>query len=1028
MASTSNPFKQGQIVVPKFKGTDYKDWAYAMQAALEGVDLWLISGAPDPDHIDRPGFADPNAPTQAEITAQAQWDTADGRTIGYLKSYCERTVMERVLCNVVTAGRISSKGIWDELKALYDTTSATKVFALFRQTREWRLDANKHPITQLDVLDFLYQQLETNGVTLDSFIQAMTLLSAIPSQWEPFVTPKLLEGGAITTVTYQAAKDAVHFHWDSLQAQRIAKKAPAQVQKLSNVPRKGKTPSFQEQTAPHSGSLASGSKKKGKRGTRGKGKGKGKANWGKVHFISTASAVPNTAHSIATITPQGLQQCIAVEDPETSSFGSGPYSSFNEAITLAQRIGECPSPRTIQALEEDIIRSVPTPCSSPPPLSPESMDSRDSFGYSAAEREAISLCFLPRRNSEPVYLGPGFNRPHMAVDEADLTLEMMDNDRGNTPASDCVSLFGDFDPNDAGASGWDNLYQDDDGYAPLSFISHTATNSSSECAWTKMGLIAALGESERALLSKVACPCKIKSLCTCIAPSLDWMLDSGATIHVTPSKNDFIAYEPYDSPQRVRTASGTDKVLQILGHGTVLIQHVFTDKGIQRKELLRIQDVVHCPGVIARILSLALLLKEGLRVYGNAAGLTLFIEGRKNIPFMRCEPRAPHKSLYWLKAEKRDTSGLFTVFKEDYFLMHRRLGHPSNKVLRHAKESTAGFPSINIPSSNPLCRGCALGKMANQSFPLSKSRAKHPLWKIHSDLKSFPIESYHRHKYFISFVDDNTSFAWITLLRAKSSAITALHQFLAMIETQFGTTVREWMSDAGGEYKSDAFLAVLKDKGIKVLQSAPHTPQQNGRAERFNRTIMDKAEAMRHEACLPDKWWEFAVEHAVHIYNRTPVERLNWRTPLERVHNGVPDISHLRVFGCGAYAFVPPDVRKDKLAPKSELMIYLGVAEGLKAHRFMRSNGRLFYAAKALFDEELFPKCQTQKPWATTRVNKPVLEQPPHQPNEDAPLAFPPSFSKDSLRQDPDPPILPAPLLPPPQRPLPPPRPVRSPA
>ena len=90
-----------------------------------------------------------------------------------------------------------------------------------------------------------------------------------------------------------------------------------------------------------------------------------------------------------------------------------------------------------------------------------------------------------------------------------------------------------------------------------------------------------------------------------------------------------------------------------------------------------------------------------------------------------------------------------------------------------------------------------------------------------------------------------------------------------MIWNQFRTTIKEWMSDAGGEYKSDAFLKVLKGNGIKVLQSAPHIPQQNGRAERFNRTIMDKAEAMQHEACLPDNWWEFTVEPAVNLYVKT---------------------------------------------------------------------------------------------------------------------------------------------------------------
>ena len=60
------------------------------------------------------------------------------------------------------------------------------------------------------------------------------------------------------------------------------------------------------------------------------------------------------------------------------------------------------------------------------------------------------------------------------------------------------------------------------------------------------------------------------------------------------------------------------------------------------------------------------------------------------------------------------------------------------------------------------------------------------------------------------------------------------------------------MSDAGGEYKSDAFDLMLKNKGIKILQSTPHTPQQNGHAKRFIWTLMEKSETMRLDANLPD--------------------------------------------------------------------------------------------------------------------------------------------------------------------------------
>ena len=84
--------------------------------------------------------------------------------------------------------------------------------------------------------------------------------------------------------------------------------------------------------------------------------------------------------------------------------------------------------------------------------------------------------------------------------------------------------------------------------------------------------------------------------------------------------------------------------------------------------------------------------------------------------------------------------------------------------------------------------------------------------------------------------------------------------------------------------------------------------QQNGRAERLIRTLMDKSEAMRHEACIPDSWWEFSFEQAIHVYNRTPMRRLKWQTPHEGIKGEVPRIDHLRVFGCGAYVHIPANI------------------------------------------------------------------------------------------------------------------------
>ena len=78
-------------------------------------------------------------------------------------------------------------------------------------------------------------------------------------------------------------------------------------------------------------------------------------------------------------------------------------------------------------------------------------------------------------------------------------------------------------------------------------------------------------------------------------------------------------------------------------------------------------------------------------------------------------------------------------------------------------------------------------------------------------------------------------------------------------------------SDRGGEYTSDSFTAHLKFYGIVHQKMVAHSPQQNGQAERWNRTIMEKATAMLHHAGLSHGFWQLAVDTTVHIYNCQPM-------------------------------------------------------------------------------------------------------------------------------------------------------------
>ena len=108
----------------------------------------------------------------------------------------------------------------------------------------------------------------------------------------------------------------------------------------------------------------------------------------------------------------------------------------------------------------------------------------------------------------------------------------------------------------------------------------------------------------------------------------------------------------------------------------------------------------------------------------------------------------------------------------------------------------------------------------------------------------------------------------------------AIDHFIVMVSMQYKSRVWAVMSDFGGEFTSLRLEERLKELGICVQCSVPHMPQQNGRAECFNRTLFEKSEAMRHQACLPRSWWEFCVEYSVHVYNQTPIKHLKSKLPM----------------------------------------------------------------------------------------------------------------------------------------------------
>jgi hypothetical protein len=91
------------------------------------------------------------------------------------------------------------------------------------------------------------------------------------------------------------------------------------------------------------------------------------------------------------------------------------------------------------------------------------------------------------------------------------------------------------------------------------------------------------------------------------------------------------------------------------------------------------------------------------------------------------------------------------------------------------------------------------------------------------------------------------------------------------------------------------------------------------------------------------------------------MRRHDWKSPFEILKGEKPDVSHLKVFGCQAFVYVPPEKRINSLSSRSKMMIYIGFKAGTKAYRFMDPDtNRIEIQTTAVFDEKKFPKCTTE--------------------------------------------------------------------
>ena len=280
---------------------------------------------------------------------------------------------------------------------------------------------------------------------------------------------------------------------------------------------------------------------------------------------------------------------------------------------------------------------------------------------------------------------------------------------------------------------------------------------------------------------------------------------------------------------------------------------------------------------------------------------------------------------------------------DESMLWHRRLGHVNFKTINTiAKyDLVRGLPK-KIFQNDQTCVDCLKGKQHRASCkPKTHNSISQALYMLHMDLFGpTSVNSLNGKKYCLVVTDDYSRFSWVFFLRTKDETSEILKSYITGIENQIDKKVKVIRCDNGTEFKNRVMDVFCKEKGIKREYSVARTPQQNGVAERKNRTLIEAARTMLVDSKLPISFWAEAVGTACYVQNRVLVIKPHRKTPYELLFGRTPSLSFMRPFGCHVTILNTKD-HLGKFEGKADEGYMIGYSLQSKAYRVYNKCTRL---------------------------------------------------------------------------------------
>jgi hypothetical protein len=437
-----------------------------------------------------------------------------------------------------------------------------------------------------------------------------------------------------------------------------------------------------------------------------------------------------------------------------------------------------------------------------------------------------------------------------------------------------------------------------------------------------------------------------------LTEQVQFVPDSGATNH-TVSDADYLTQSiiPVKGSPSVRGIDG--KSLDVMATGSMSIRDY---KG---SELL-LTEVLLVPVMQVNVISVSKLTSIGLSCIFQ--GNSFRVEGGNDHVLYESVVNGVFTSSSVIRSiysdaprshKAVDRNGVH-CFAVSFECWHQRLVHPSTHVLQQLVTQDAAI-GLGVLSSNDmprLCLPCLKAKQKRVSHSTSQSVANCVLQLIHCDLMGPLPKSYGGSQYILAVLDDYSRFSRIECIEHKSDATESLTAIIRLWEREAKCKVQIVRTDGGKEFCNQHVYSFCRSQGIRHQRTVPYAPEQNGKVERLNRDLMEKARAMMFHCGAPAKLWAEAVATANRVRNVLP--QMNKAiTPFELVYGRKPNFSSLKVFGCMAYVHVPKEKRK-KLDARSETGMFVGFSVDSKAWRIafqVRNYIKIVESDSFIFDE-----------------------------------------------------------------------------